>query len=309
LKVLTLSGERFIIFQRDPAMHVLGKVLLWLWVVLSLLAIYETSLVLGHRYRWLSEVEKRQQKVEANLVQLQETARRVRLLEEKHQSLVQDWGDVWTAPGSRVQPGGSGAIELGVGPSAGLPQKKDNGPPPQVYVFAELAGGKSQYLGEFAITDTRPNQAVATLTRKPYPDEVAGWPQGGTFHVRNLIPQNWLAVHSELIGSQALANSGLETQKLQLGILKQQIKSSQSSLDARLAELDGNPEAAAEGGSQEVTDGLVVTLRKFDSQRNVKQGEVQSLRFDVAQTYSHLRKTLEQNRVRVNRNVVQAVLQ
>jgi hypothetical protein len=280
-------------------MHVLGKVLLWLWVGLSLLAIYETSLVLGHRYRWLSEVDKRRQKIEENLAQLQDMSRRVRNLEEKHQTLVQDWGDVWVAPGSRVQPGGSGAIELGVGPSAGLPQKKENSPPPQVYVFADLTGGKSQYLGEFAITDTRPNQAVAALTRKPYADELAAWPQGGTFHVRNLLPQNWLAVSADLVGALAVATSGLETQKLQLEILKQQIKASQASLEARMAELNGNPQAD-EGANQEVTDGLVVTLRKFDAQRNIQQGEMQKLRIDVARTYSNLRKTLEQNRNRVN---------
>lgn len=273
-------------------MHVLGKVLLWLCVVLLIPAsLVLTTMVLDVRHRWLKDVADRQARIEQGLQQIQETQQRVRALEEQRQALVQDWGDVWNAPNSQVQPGTAGAIELGVGASSNLPQRGPEGKiDPAVYVFAETPGS-SQYLGEFTVTDIRPSQAVARLTRTPYPKETESWPRG-TFHVRSTLPANWLAMIADLQGQQVIADSILVDQRLELEIRNQLIKSSQATLDQRMSELNGNPQANPEAGD-EVKDGLVESLRKYSTARDLQLAEVDRLRRKMVEEYNTLQHTLQ----------------
>jgi len=272
-------------------MHILGKVLLWLCVVLLIPAsLVLTSMVLDVRHRWLKDVSDRQQRVEQGLQQLAETQERVRALEEQRQALVQSWGDVWTAPNSGPQAGTPGAIELGVGSSSGLPQRGKEGKiDPSVFVFADTPAG-SQYLGEFIVSDIRPAQAIARLARKPYPKEAETWPRG-IYHVRGTLPANWLAMNADLQGQQVIADSILVDQQLELNIRNELIKSSQATLAQRMAELNGNPQADEAAGA-EVKDGLVESLRKYESARNQQLFVVNELRHQMFDEYSRLRHIL-----------------
>ncbi|HWL06965.1 MAG TPA: hypothetical protein VNQ76_00985 [Planctomicrobium sp.] len=273
-------------------MHILGKVLVWLTVVLVLAAAWMTSTALGVRHRWLTSVETRQQKIEGQLKDITATRHRVRELEERRQQLVHSWGDVWTAPNSRVQPGGTGAIELGVGASSNLPQKSADGAIPTVFVFGE-EGGQSKYLGEFAVTDIRPTQAIAQLTRRPYAQETSEWPQG-LYHVRNVLPGHRLTAAAQLQAQQTIADAHIVEQRQQLEVLNGMVQASQAALDQRLAELNGNPDAPA-NASEDVKDGLVLSVKKSEQTRDSTLTQVDQLRRQVAQTYDEIVKTLQSN--------------
>lgn len=272
-------------------MHKLGNWLLVLCVLLLIPTLILTTLTLDVRHRWLKDVSDRQQRVEQGLQQIAETEARIRALEEQRQSLVQSWGDVWTAPNSGPQAGTPGGIELGVGSSSGLPQRGQDGKiDPSVFVFAETPAG-TQYLGEFGISDIRPSQAIARMTRVPYPQEAETWPRG-VFHVRGTLPANWLAMVADLQGQQVIADSILVDQQLELSVRQELIKSSQATLALRMAELNGNPDAEA-AASDEVRDGLVESLRKYETARDQQLKEVDRLRHEMFANYSTLQHTLE----------------
>ncbi|WP_437227638.1 hypothetical protein SH661x_000477 [Planctomicrobium sp. SH661] len=273
-------------------MHILGKVLLWLCVVLLIPAsLVLSTMVLDVRHRMLKQVTERQERIEKGIQQIADAERRVRALEEQRQALVHGWGDVWNSPNSQVQPGTPGAIELGVGSSSGLPQRGTDGKiDPSVFVFAD-APGSSLYLGEFSITDIRPSQAIARLTRPPYPQETDLWPRG-TYHIRGTLPANWLATIASLQHQQVIADSALIDHELELATRKELIKSSQATLAQRMAELNGNPQAAPDAGD-EVRDGLVESLRKYETARNDQLAEVDRLRRKMIDDYSELRRTLQ----------------
>ena len=70
---------------------------------------------------------------------------------------------------------------------------------------------------------------------------------------------------------------------------------SQELLDQRLAELNGDADAAA-GASQQVLDGLVETLRKLENERNLVLDEVHSLRVKLVNDYEDLEGLVAGNR-------------
>jgi len=273
-------------------MHILGKVLVWLTVVLLVAAGWFTSTTLRVRHQWLSSVETRQERIEKQIQDIADTRRRIQLLEDQRQELVHAWGDVWSAPNSRVQPGGTGAIELGVGASSNLPQKNADGNNPTVFVFGD-DGGQTKYLGEFLVADTRPTQAIVQLTRAPYPQEASEWPQG-LYHVRNTLPLNWLTSAAQLQAQQIIADAHVIEQRQQLEVLNGMLESSQNALNQRMAELNGNPQAPPTA-SDDVRDGLVLAAQKSEQARDAVLLQVEQLRHQVTQTYDNIVKTLNSN--------------
>ncbi len=274
-------------------MHILGKVFIFLAIALILGGSWLTSMTLSVRHRWLTAVETRKQKIEKQLQDISDTRIRIRNLEEQRQQLVHSWGDVWSAPNSRVQPGGTGAIELGAGSSSGLPHRgAEGGSEPTVYVFGE-DGGQSKYLGEFHVADIRPTQAIVRLTRHPFSQETEEWPQG-MYHVRNTLPRNWLTLTAQLQAQQVIADAHIVEQRQQLEVLNEMNRTSQAALDQRMAELNGNPNALSTA-SEDVKIGLVETLQKAEASRDAVLTEVGRLRHAMIQTYDDVVKTLESN--------------
>lgn len=273
-------------------MHILGKVLVWLSVVLVVVASWLTTTALSVRHRWLTAVETRQKAVEKQIQDIADTRIRIRDLEEKRQTLVHNWGDVWAAPNSRPQPGGQGAIELGVGTSSNLPQRGADGLEPSIYVFSH-EGEKTSFLGEFAVIDTRPTQAIARLTRRPYPQETGNWALG-LYHVRGTLPANWLTATAEIQGQQIVADSRVAELQIQKTNLEVMTKASQVLLDQRLKELNGDPAAPADA-SDDVKDGLVKTVQKAEASRDTVLSDVSQFRRKVIETYDLVIKTLGEN--------------
>ncbi len=281
-------------------MNILGKVLLWIAVVITLVAaIPLTTMTLDVRNKWLGEVNSRRDKMADSMKVLREARLRVRRLDEKLNQQLQVWGDVWTAPRSGVQPGGAGIVELGVGTSSGIGLKaqQQNLPPAPVYVFAN-ENGMSQYLGEFKLEDLRADRTAGRLVREPYPQEVTNWPAQGEFTVRESLPADWRATVVQLDGEVLIASTKLRTQELALEILNEQIKESQASLDSRLAELGGDANPPV-GASQEVVDGLVETLRKYETQRDTLLAQVNRIRHQLDASYVKLSEIVASNRAQV----------
>ncbi|WP_437187679.1 hypothetical protein SH668x_001085 [Planctomicrobium sp. SH668] len=275
-------------------MHILGKVLLWLCVFpLIPAALVLTTMTLEVRHKWLKDVADRQSRVEKGLVQIADAEKRVRALEEQRQALVQAWGDVWNATNSIVQPGNAGIVELGVGASSGLPQRAaDATTDPAIFVFAD-GQGQSQYLGEFTIGSIRPNHTVARLARAPFQNEIGTWPSG-LYHARATLPGDLLVSIADLEGQERIAEASLADSLQQLEVQKKLVIAAQATLDQRLAELNGNPDAP-ETALPDVKDGLIATLTLAEEVRDDTLLIVDHLRVILAEKYTELRATLIEN--------------
>ncbi|MEW4489306.1 hypothetical protein AB1L42_14585 [Thalassoglobus sp. JC818] len=278
-------------------MHLYGKIFLWMAVVILIPAILLTTMALDIRSKWQAEVKQRQEKLKTSEQQLAEMRLTVRNLEEELQQESHLWGEVWQAPGSRslLLNDGIPRFDFGVGQNAGLGVGPDS-QSPTVFAFVEPQPGESsRFLGEFEIGDLKAARSGGRLLRNPYPGEIQTWPQQGKVHLRQTLPGSWGSAIAQLESSIIIANSKLETMKINEEIASRQIQNSEESLDQRLAELNGDGNAAA-GASEEVLNGLVETLRKYDSERNSLLEKVQELRRKVVNDYLSLTQQISENR-------------
>ena len=283
-------------------MNFWGKFLVGVIAVLLIpAAIVLTTMSLDIRSKWQAEVAKRQEAIAASSAKLTEARVRVRELEGRLHRQTNVWGEVWDAPNS--EPLSDREIQIGVGKSRGLGRHVQDGKKTTVYVFSE-SGEASNYLGEFALTDIAVDRAAGELTRPAYPGETQTWSRG-TYHVRDLLPPNWLVSVAELEAKLIDINSKLSFQQIEDKIQDKLLAASQSTLDQRLAELNGDANAP-DGASQQILDGLVETLRKLENDRSVVLDEVHNLRVKLVKEYLVLQDTIESNRTAVEKNQVNA---
>lgn len=281
-------------------MHILGKVCLWLCVLLLIpLAIVSSTMLLTIRNHWLTEIEKERTQLESTKQRAELARVKVAALDEDFQRLTRSWGDVWSGEG-RPLAGAPGTLDLGIGANTGLPAPPANPGEtrPVIYVYADSADGQSStYLGTFGIQAGTGDRIGVTLTRAAYPGEVESWPTG-PMHVRRSLPANWLSVPVELHGQILMATTELATINEHLRSVMGQIVASNSILAQRMAELNGDASAVT-GANQEIKDGLVETIRKFDTERNGLQSVTDQMRRELDSDYVKLRSVLDASARRV----------
>ncbi len=284
-------------------MNIFGKVFLGLIAILLIpAATVLTTMSLDIRSKWQAEVVKRQEALDTSFQKLSEARVSVNELEGTLQRETNDWGDVWDAPNSEPLQSGN-EIQIGVGESRGLGRNAQDGQTPRVFVFSETADA-SGYLGEFELIEINTDRSAGQLVRPPYSGEAQSWPRG-TYHVRDTLPPNWLSSIAELESQLIQVGSKLSFQQEEDQIQTKLLASSQSTLDQRLAELNGDADASA-GASQQVLDGLVETLRNLENERNSVLDEVHDLRIKLVKDYLDLQDTLTKNREGVEEKQVNA---
>ena len=284
-------------------MHTIGKVFVWVSVALLIpAAIILSTMALDIRSKWQKEIADRQEKVETGQQSLAEARLAVRALEEELQKEIHQWGDVWQAPRSQMlppDPEGRPRYEFGAGKAnTGLGATKQTSP--TVYAFHEPQPGESsRYIGEFELGNLLEQRSGGRILRLPFEGEVQTWPKQGKFHLRQQIPGGILATIAELESELIISRSKLDSMKINEEIVTRQIQRSDESLEQRFAELNGDGNAP-EGASQQVLDGLVQTLRKYEAERNLTLEDVQKLRRKLVLDYLDLQKTLENNQNQVS---------
>jgi hypothetical protein len=287
-------------------MHVLGKVFLALTIVFGLVDVYLTSVLLKHRTVWEDRIETRRRDFEEKhkaRVDMQAKLSRVTHELDRIKTI---WGDaVTTAPGGGGFLNAANAtVRVAAGTAQGMPEVAGGGPLKEMYLFVEDEAGKSHYLGAFRLQQTQADQSAYTLARDYlYPDEGTNWqqvvPSNAKWRVRESIPSSWRSGFAELDATYALAMKHRNDQQDLLRIETEQLAASQGILDQRYAELNGDPEPP-EGASQDVIDGLVLTLRKEESARNARLQLIDQLRHTYKRNIDALNKLLDENQQAVN---------
>lgn len=282
-------------------MHVLGKVFLGLTIVLAAVDAYLATILLAHQRHWTKQIDDARQQYETTHESLVTTRAQVRDLELQANRIYDTWGQTWAAPQGRAINANAGSFAVGAGAALGLPQPPANGSAPILYLFTEEPDGTSRFLGGFRMTDVQADQAGGQIPHQPpMPPEIAGLQQysGAPIRIRETVPSAWRSAIADFYAQYALAEQALTFQANQLAIQNAQLAKSQSILDQRLAELNGDPQPP-EGASQEVIDGLVLTIRKEETQRNAELQTLDQLRHEYA------RKTIELNEmVDTNKGIV-----
>jgi hypothetical protein len=276
-------------------MHVLGKVFMVFAFLLVVTAVVLTTMLLDIRSNWKKRFETALVAAQKSEDDLRIETQKLRALEEQQATVMHNWGEAWLARNSGPQ-GQGGIANFGVGSAQGLGLKatQQNKPAPEIYAFALNGVDKAEYIGEFKSIRLQLDNVTGELTRPPYSGEEATWPNGD-YRIRDTIPSGWLHLINELTGQIDVAQRHLVSQRENLAVLTKQIEESQKSLDQRLQELNGDPDAPA-GASQEVVDGLVQTVRRLETERNTVLASVHKLRHELNNMYVQLRETMDANR-------------
>lgn len=279
-------------------MHVLGKVFLGLTIVLAAVDVYLATILLAHQQHWSKQIADAQQQYETTHESLLAARANVRSLELEVNRINDTWGQSWTAPQGRAINANAGSFAVGAGTSLGLPQPPASGAAPTLYLFTEEPDGTSKFLGGFRMTDVQADQSGGQIPHQPpMPPEIAGLQQyaGGPIRIRETVPSAWRSAIADFYAQYAVSQQALTFQQNQLAIQNTQLAKSQSILDQRLAELNGDPQPP-EGASQDVIDGLVLTIRKAETARNGELQTLDVLRHDYARKTIRLNELVDQNK-------------
>jgi hypothetical protein len=279
-------------------MNVWGKVFLGITIVLAVVDAYLATLLLGHRAHWQRQIETAQTDYEQTHESLVTTRDRVQTLELEVNRIQDTWGQYWSVPQGRPLNAQAGSFVISGGAALGLPQPPASGPAPIVYLFSEEADGTSKFLGGFRLSDVQADQAAGQIPHQPpMPPEIAAIQQyaGTPLRVRETVPSAWRSALGDFYAQYAVAEQNLSFQANQLQIQTAELAKSQAILDQRLAELNGDPQPP-EGASQEVIDGLVLTIRKEETARNAALQVLDGLRHDYARKTNDLNNQVAGNK-------------
>jgi hypothetical protein len=210
------------------------------------------------------------------------------------------WGNQWTvAQGGNVLNAQNGTLAIGAGAQLpGWPVPVPEKSLPLVYVFSNEADGTSRYLGEFALSDVQAEQSGGQLTQQPpLPTSVEALQalQGQPLRIRETIPAAWRGLYDDYFARQAVIAQRLDFQRNQLQIQTAQLAKSQAILAQRLAELNGDSQPPA-GASEQVINGLVVTIRDEETARNAESQVLDGLRRDLARKVVRLNQIVAENK-------------
>jgi hypothetical protein len=282
-------------------MNVWGKVFLGFTIVLAAVDAYLATLLLGHRAHWQQQIEQAQSDYTQTHESLVAARERVRNLELDVNRIQDTWGQYWTVPQGRPINAQAGSFVIEGGSALGLPQPGGTGPAPIVYIFTEEGDGTSKFLGGFRLSEVQADYSAGQIPHQPpMPPEVAGIQQyaGTPIRVRETVPSAWRSALGDFYAQYAVAEQNLSFQANQLQIQTAELAKSQAILDQRLAELNGDPQPP-EGASQEVIDGLVLTIRKEETARNAALQALDGLRHDYVRKTNALNDQVAGNKTTV----------
>ncbi|MBL8851287.1 MAG: hypothetical protein JNG89_16515 [Planctomycetaceae bacterium] len=284
-------------------MNVGGKILLGLTIVLAITDAYLVTVLHGHRAKWQKQIEDRQGQLAQVETQLQDVSRKYREGAGELARIQTEWGRYLNVPQGRTLNAEQGTLAIAAGAVAGLPEPVADKPFPIRYVFTNEADGTTRYIGEFNLRDVQADQSGLQLTQQPpTPTGITALQQlqGQTLRVRDSIPAAHRGLFDDYFARHALINQRLTFQANQLAIQSEELAKSEAILAQRMAELNGDQQPP-EGASEQVVNGLVVTIRDQESSRNSELQELDRLRHEFARKTAQLEGLVRENQQSVSR--------
>jgi hypothetical protein len=284
-------------------MHILGKILLGLTLLLAGGAIWSTSRALQVRNEWMGAVANKRDAFEKSIPDVGRTERELFATRSQYDLLMQMWApmigaDVAIAPNiSVVNDIEQYGIRLtGIGPATGIRQDQI------VHVFGSAQDDSSNYVGPFKVTVVNPGQSGAVAAWPLRASETANWNQafifGNECRVYGSVPTN--APETLLRYSQVLlAKDELLAAKTDLRDTREhEVEIAIMHRDFREEELHGDATLEGDRGilPDHMIDGQVKAIEILDEQRNLTALEVARVRHRLKLMYDEMLAIRDRNR-------------
>jgi hypothetical protein len=274
-------------------MHTLGKVFLWINLLLLIGAVLLTSKLANTRNYWMGQVEQRTKQIRDNDAQIAQKEKELRTLQNTLAAQRAAWDTMIVAGNSRAN--ADGTVIVGVGSGQGFGVVAQGQPAPTVHVFVPQGNG-SMYLGPFSVdlTNVAPAQTQLIPLFRVQPNEPANWP-AGNWRLWTMVPSQAPSRVVELTNGVVSKLEQLAGRQYTLELQQKEVAQARQHLEGRQQELFGNEQAPKIAESPEVTVGLVAALRDAEAARDADNAELDRLRREVDQAYERLTRLVAQN--------------
>ena len=292
-------------------MHILGKILLGLTLILAGVAIWSTSRTLQVRNEWMKTIATKRAAYEKTVPEVGRVEQELFSTRSQFDLLMQQWAPMIGANVGITPNGNDGIVLNGVGPASGIRQDQI------IHVFSPGAGNGSSYIGPFKVTVVEAGRSAAVAAWPLREVEKNNWNRtfifGNDCRVYGAVPTN--APETLLRYSQVLlAKDELLAAKSDLRDTRsKEVEIATEHLNFRTVELHGDPSLQGDRGvlPDHMIDGQVNAIEVLDEKRNVKELEVAAIRHQLKLMADEVQAIRDRNRQLVaslpgNDNVVAA---
>lgn len=281
-------------------MHILGKILLGLTLILAGVATWATANTLKVRNEWLKSITTRGEAYEKTIPEVSRTENELFATRTEYDLLMQMWApmigaDVTIQPNESPD-GDYGIVLNGIGPATGIRTGQI------IHVFGASQQGGSNYVGPFKVNVVDAGRSSAVAAWPLRQSETANWNSaflyGSKCRVYGSVPanapENLLRYAQVLLGKDELlaAKGDLRDARAK------EVEIANEHLNYRDIELHGNPLLAGDRGllPDHMIDGQVKAIEALDEQRNLTVLEVDEIRHRLKLMYDEVQALRERNR-------------
>ncbi|MBL6706188.1 MAG: hypothetical protein ISQ06_08755 [Planctomycetaceae bacterium] len=277
-------------------MHILGKILLGLTLILAGVAIWSTSQTLQVRNEWMKSVATKRDAYEKSIPDVGRTEKELFDTRSQYDLLMQLWAPMIGANVAITPNGNDGIVMNGIGPASGIRMGQ------VIHVFGPAQNGGSNYVGPFKVTVVEAGRSAAVAAWPLRASETADWNRtfifGNDCRVYGSVPTN--APETLLRYSQVLlAKDELLAAKTDLRDTRaREVEIANEHLNYRDIELHGDPSLAGDRGvlPDHMIDGQVKAIEILDEKRNVTQLEVAEIRHNLKVMFDEVQALRDRNR-------------
>jgi hypothetical protein len=281
-------------------MHILGKILLGLTLILAGAATWATANTLKVRNEWLKSITTRREAYKKTIPEVSRTENELFRKRTEYDLLMQMWAPMIGAD-ITIQPNASngdyGIVLNGIGPLTGIRTEQI------IHVFGVSQQDVSNYIGPFKVNVVDPNRSSAIAAWPLRQSETANW--NGAFlydpkkyrvygSVPANAPENLLRYAQVLLSKDELlaAKGDLRDARAK------EVKIANEHLNYRDIELHGNPLLEGDRGvlPDHMIDGQVKAIETLDEQRNLTVLKVDEIRHRLKLMYDEVQALRERNR-------------
>lgn len=269
-------------------MHISGKILAFLTVLLAIGAMALGAKVTQIRSRWMETVQKREAEVAKNDQQIAELTEKLNLLTAELRRTMLPWDRYWSPVPAALQNPATGEVQANIGTANGLKENM------ALHGFVKQGDGSFLYCGQFKVR--RVNEGNATLDPdwRYRPDEGQLW-QGREWRFWTLIPVGNLPRFVQLEDQFIRGDQLLQERTNELDRQKKLLELASAQLALRIGEINGFEDLKGRTLPPEMVDGFLTTLVNEEELRNALLVEVDQLRRDLLETNEKIQSTLEDN--------------
>ena len=262
-------------------MHILGKILLGLTLLLAGGAIWSTSRALQVRNAWMGSIDGKRQAFEDSVPEVGETEQALFATRSQYDLLMQMWAPMIGANVAIAPNGNDGIVLNDIGQVSGIRMGQI------VHVFGPSQDGGSNYVGPFKVTLVDAGRSAAVAAWPLRASETANWNStfifGNDCRVYGSVPTN--APENLLRYAQVLlAKDELLAAKTDLRDTRaKEVKIAELHEKFRYDELHGDVSLEGDKGllPDHMIDGQVKAIEVLDEKRNVTELEVADIRHQL----------------------------